>query len=89
MEALTESISEDGNVTFSDLPVEALTLFEDISYAMNRYADPSVPEDIDEWLDSFETFDIYTIFPQILDLWEIDNRTTTTAKKKSVQRSEK
>lgn len=82
MNALNTSLVKDENgFSFSQLPVDILTKFEDISYAMNRYGDPEVPADIYEWLDQFETFDIYTVFPTILDLWNSDNQTTSEVKK--------
>ena len=82
MTALVDSVTEDDEVIFSTLPVEVLTTFEDLCYTMNKYGDPeNVPDDIDEWLDSFETFDIYTVFPAILELWNEDNKTQSTAKK--------
>lgn len=87
--ALTEALGDDDEEVFSNLPVEVLTIFEDISYAMNKYAEPEITDDIDEWLDGFDTFDIYAIFPLILEMWEADNQTTTTAKKKNAQPSAK
>ena len=82
MVALAGSVTEAGEVLFSTLPVDVLTIFEDLSYAMNKYGDPeNVPDDIDEWLDGFDMFDIYTIFPEIIELWGADNQTQSEAKK--------
>lgn len=86
---LANVVASDGTVLFSTLPVDVLTKFEDACYAMNKYGDPEgVPDDIDEWLDGFETFDIYEIFPEILDLWELDGHTQSTAKKNTERQSE-
>ena len=63
------------------LPLEALTLFENVAYLMARHADSSVPDSVDEWLDGFETFSIYQIFPVIQELWEQNLRTLAAPKK--------
>ena len=90
MDAMQENVGADGVVMFSSLPVEILTAFEDIAYAMNKYGDPeNVPDNIDEWLDGFETFDIYTVFPELVDLWQQDNVTTSQAKKNNEKPQEK
>lgn len=90
LDGLANVVDDDGMVLFSTLPVDVLTKFEDVCYAMNKYGDPEgVPDDIDEWLDGFETFDIYVVFPEIIDLWNLDNRTQSTAKKNTGRQSEK
>ena len=53
----------------SSIPLEALELFENVSYLMAKHADPTVPATVEEWLDGFETFSIYTVFPAIEELW--------------------
>lgn len=64
------------------LSAEALNLFEDIAYTMAKQADDSIPDSADEWLDSFEMFSIYLVLPQIIELWRLNELTTTTPKKK-------
>ncbi len=59
-----------------------LTIFENVAYIMARHADPTIPDDPDEWLDGFEMFSIYEVFPEILEMWEINNTTTSKPKKK-------
>jgi hypothetical protein len=82
MNALNTSLVKDENgFSFSQLPVDILTKFEDISYAMNRYGDPEVPADIYEWLDQFEMFSIYEVLPEILELWGTNLITDVNAKK--------
>lgn len=71
----------------SDLTVEDqlsvldLSIFENIAYAMNKLAVPSVP-DIDEWLDQFGTFDVYEILPELLELWNTNQKGMSIPKKK-------
>lgn len=74
----------------SSLPMEALTLFENAAFLMAKHADPdAVPETVDEWLDSFEVFSIYSIFPEISKLWEENLLTLSSPKKKSMPQSGK
>lgn len=53
----------------STIPLEALELFENVSYLMAKHADPTVPDSVDEWLDGFDTFSIYSVFPVIEEMW--------------------
>jgi len=65
------------------LPIQALTMFEDIAYIMAKHADKdAVPADPDEWLESFGTFSIYQIFPVIKALWDCNTEALDVAKKK-------
>lgn len=78
-----EEAKENGSlILFSDLSPEVLDVFERMAYMMNKYADPEQPDDIDKWLDQFELFDIYEIFPEIIALWRKDEEVTTESKKK-------
>ena len=71
----------------STLPLEALTLFENVAYVMARHGDPcGVPDSIDEWLDGFGSFSIYTVFPVVQELWTENLRTLNPTKKKSRRR---
>lgn len=66
----------------SSLPIESLEVFENISYLFHKHGDPSQPDNIDDWLEQFETFDIYEILPETLELWNFDNKQLSKAKKK-------
>ena len=59
-----------------------LTIFENVAYIMAKHADQTIPENPDEWLDGFEMFSIYEVFPEILEMWELNNATTSKPKKK-------
>lgn len=59
-----------------------LMIFENVAYIMAKHADPTIPDDPDEWLDGFEMFSIYEVFPEILKMWELNNATTSKPKKK-------
>ena len=66
----------------SDIPMEALEMFENVAYLMAKHADPSVPSSVEEWLDGFEAFSIYEIFPVIQELWTANMETMSTPAKK-------
>ena len=59
-----------------------LMIFENVAYIMAKHADPSIPDDPNEWLDGFEMFSIYEIFPEILQMWNLNNEITSKPKKK-------
>lgn len=75
---LTKAMDGKGKVNFSVLDLE---LFENIAYVMAWQADKTIPESIDEWLDGFETFSIYEVLPEILELWNLTNLTLEESKK--------
>ena len=65
-----------------DIPISDLELFENVTYIMALHADPKQPGTPEEWLDQFDTFSIYTVMPQLLDLWHLNIGTDVAAKKK-------
>lgn len=69
----------------SNIPPEMLTIFENIAFLMNKHGDPNQPDDINDWIDQFETFDIYEIMPQIMQMWFDENKSTSVVKKKTVK----
>lgn len=67
----------------STLPVETLELFEDVAHIMAKHADPeSVPGSVDAWLEGFDTFSIYAIFPVIMEMWAANMETLNIPQKK-------
>jgi len=66
-----------------ELDVIDLQIFEDVAYAMARHANPDIEQKTaDEWLDTFNVFSIYEVLPHIIELWAINTKQTSTAKKK-------
>ena len=59
----------------AQLSVMDLEIFENVAFIMARQYDQ------DAWLDQFDTFSIYEIFPEILSLWNMNNKTTSKPKK--------
>ena len=65
------------------LSITDLQIFEDTAYIMARHADPDMAEKTaDEWLDTFNMFSVYEVLPQILELWAVNTKQTSTPKKK-------
>ena len=63
--------------------VPSLEMFENVAYIMAKHANPDqVPGSIEEWLDSFDTFSIYQVFPEIMEIWRANMETTVDSKKK-------
>lgn len=59
-----------------------LTVFEDVAWLMAKQGNPDIPDDPDEWLDSIDgAFSIYQVLPQIIELWKINQQTTSFPKK--------
>ncbi len=73
----------------SGLDIFSLEMFENIAYIMAKHADPTVPNDVEEWLDEFNTFSIYQVLPQLIELWGMNLQTEAEAKKNFAQLSAK
>jgi hypothetical protein len=69
--------------TESTLPIDSLEMFENIAFLMHKHGDPNQPSEIDDWLEQFETFSIYEVLPDILEMWGLENKQMSTAKKKT------
>lgn len=65
-----------------ELTADALLTFEDVAYIMAKQADPTIPDDPDEWLDRFEMFSIYHVLPELVTLWGLSVQTLENSKKK-------
>ena len=79
--ALEKSIG-DGDPDNSSLDTFSLEMFENIAYIMAKHADPeNVPDNPDEWLEAFNTFSIYEVLPQLIELWGLNVETQAESKK--------
>lgn len=68
-----------------EIPIESLEMFENVAYIMAKHADwENVPNNIMEWMERFETFSIYEVLPEIMSLWDLNNKKLEGPKKNSV-----
>ena len=88
LRSLEKSIG-DGDEESSNLDLFSLEMFENIAYTMAKHADPQIPNEVDEWLDGFNTFSIYQVLPQLIELWGLNVKTDVEAKKNFAQLSGK
>ena len=65
----------------SMLDTFSLELFENIAYMMARHADPNIPDTPEDWLEAFNTFSIYQVLPQIIELWGLNVETEVKNRK--------
>lgn len=81
LKSLEKSIG-DGNEESSNLNMFSLEMFENIAYIMAKHADSSIPDNPEDWLDEFNTFSIYQVLPQLIQLWGLNTQTDVDSKKK-------
>ena len=48
----------------------------------HKQADPATADSPEAWLEDFNVFSIYEVLPQILELWALNQVTTSKPKKK-------
>ena len=76
LSAYTEALQD------AQLDVLDLEIFEDAAYIMAKQYDASIPGSPEEWLEEFSTFSVYKILPELLQLWQLNQQTTSISKKK-------
>ena len=65
----------------SMLDTFSLELFENIAFVMAKHADPNIPDTPEEWLEEFNTFSIYQVLPQSIELWGLNVETEVQNRK--------
>ena len=80
---------DDSDAENSSLDTFSLELFENIAWLMAKHADKTVPDSPEEWLDEFNTFSIYEILPQIIELWGLNVEQQVESKKNLMKQSGK
>ena len=86
LRVLEKSIGE-ADENSSNLDLFSLEMFENIAFVMAKHADASIPNTPEEWLDGFNTFSIYQVLPQLIELWGLNVKTDVEAKKNFAQQS--
>lgn len=83
--AKSDNTDGDDNADASDSGFDEidLTIFENVAWMLAKHADPAVPSEPDDWLDSIPgILSIYEALPQILALWSDNLKTTSLPRKK-------
>lgn len=88
LKALEKSIGDNSEES-SNLDMFSLEMFENIAFVMAKHADASIPNTLEEWLDGFNTFSIYQVLPQLIELWGLNVQTDVEAKKNFVRQTVK
>ena len=88
LRALEKSVGDNSEES-SNLDMFSLEMFENIAFVMAKHADASIPNTPEEWLDGFNTFSIYQVLPQLIELWGLNVKTDVESKKKFAQLSVK
>ena len=88
LKALEKSIGDNSEES-SNLDIFSLEMFENIAFVMAKHADASIPNTPEEWLDRFNTFSIYQVLPQLIELWGLNVQTDVEAKKNFARQSAK
>lgn len=88
LRSLEKSVG-DGTEENSNLDMFSLEMFENIAYIMAKHADPAITDSPEDWLDGFNTFSIYKVLPQLIQLWGLNTQTDIQSKKNFAQLSGK
>lgn len=76
---------KENQVSESYIPIEDLEMFENVAFVMAKHAaqkkGQDFPNNVYDWLDQFNTFSIYTILPEIVKLWNLNQQTQVKPKK--------
>ena len=60
----------------------SLEVFENLAYIMAKQANDAIPDNPDEWLDEFDMFSIYEVFPELVQMWNASTKSSVESKKK-------
>ena len=77
---------DENDTESSNLDTFSLELFENIAWLMAKHQNPDVPDTPEDWLN---TFSIYEILPQIIELWGLNVEQQVESKKNIIRQSGK
>lgn len=75
----------------TDLSANSLEIFENVAFCMYSQAEgktlsrENVESEMSDWLDTFSTFSIYKIIPELMDLWRLNNETSVSPKNQATR----
>lgn len=74
-----DTVLKNGKPVMVDINALDLTIFYNLAWTLARTADPTIPLPM-EWLDSFGSFPLSEIMPEIMDLLELSLGATVKPK---------
>lgn len=72
----------------NEAQLEAVTLVENLAFAMHKHGDPSQPNTVEQWLEQFDDEAALTdsaVVLELIALWNHETETTAAEKKKKDQ----
>lgn len=84
-----QDIKDINNITATEIPVEVYSTLDRYIFVMNVAADDTQPMDFLEWLDQFEAFDLYQLYPTAVEMWKLTNVSLSKSKKNTEKQPEK
>lgn len=78
-EAYTRA-AEAGEDVLVDVSGEVIEILQSMTWVMARQADSSVPANVGDWLDRFDSFDVETVGKEVVDFWFATVKTSVTPK---------
>ena len=82
------SQQKDVELPSKEAQLEAVTLVENLAFAMHKHGDPSQPNTVEKWLEQFDDEAALTdsaIVMELIALWNHETETTAEEKKKKDQ----
>lgn len=79
---------KDVELPSKEAQLEAVTLVENLAFAMHKHGDASQPNSVEKWLEQFDDEAALTdsgIVMELIDLWNHETETTAEEKKKKDQ----
>ena len=68
-------------VSFDELSDVNTEIMENVAYIMAKHADPTITDNVSEWLSQFGMFSLINAFPKIIHMWVHGMRTSSEPKK--------
>ena len=86
---ITKGLKRGDGLSADNLPPETMEIIENLAFCMAKFADPSIPDDIYEWLDEFPSTAVYLAAGEVIKLWNDEQKVHSKPKKVSQPSTEK
>ena len=86
---ITKGLKKGAGLSADNLPPETMEIIENLAFCMAKFADPSIPDDIYEWLDEFPSTAVYLAAGEVIKLWNDEQKVHSKPKKAAQPSTEK